>query len=149
MGRTRPVAGSIARRNSGPSTSTQCAKAQITEASGRSQYRSTAVFELYRFCPVRLTGVMRPPPPYVLSSFVNLGRGTLESEWFTTNPQFKQSKRSRFGCEGFVRLPSIATPQTGHDFGRRAGELTIFRAVSGMHSRRHSRSSTGLRCSRH
>jgi hypothetical protein len=61
-------------------------------------------------------------------------RSSRAGELFTTNPQFKQSKRSRFGYEGFVRLPSIATLQTGHDFGRGAVELTILRAVSGMHS---------------
>jgi hypothetical protein len=41
-GRTRPVAGSIASRNP-PSTSAQCAKAQIAEASGGRQHLSTAV----------------------------------------------------------------------------------------------------------
>jgi hypothetical protein len=42
-GRTRPIAGSIASRNPSPSTSAQCTKAQIAEASARRQHRSTAV----------------------------------------------------------------------------------------------------------
>jgi hypothetical protein len=50
-GRTRPVAGRTASRNPSPSTSAQCTKTQIAEASGRRQHRSTAVCRALLFLP--------------------------------------------------------------------------------------------------
>jgi len=58
-GRTPPVAGRIASRNTGPSTSAQRTKAQIAEASGRRQHRSTAVCRALYFSPK----VLRPENP--------------------------------------------------------------------------------------